>query len=375
MEFKKKFLIVFGTRPEALKMVSLIKELEKNTSSFQTKICVTAQHRDMLDQVLNTFSIKTDYDLDLMSKNQTLSKLTEKILNNFQKVLDEFKPDLVFVHGDTTTTFAVSLSCFYNMIRVAHIEAGLRTYNLMSPWPEEFNRQVTSKLSSLHFAPTLQSKKNLINENIPDASIVVTGNTIIDTLFLGLELINENKKIEIFFENKYDFNLKNKTVLITGHRRENFGDGFIHICDALVHLSSKFKNVNFVYPVHLNPNVKNVVEDKLNNIENIFLINPLGYLDFIFLMSKSYIILTDSGGIQEEAPSLNKPVLVMRNSTERPEALAYNKIKLVGTNKTKIIDEVSELINNNSYYKSFLKEGNPYGDGTAAKKIVEHLKS
>lgn len=374
MEFKKKFLIVFGTRPEALKMVSLIKELKNNTSSFQTKVCVTAQHRDMLDQVLNTFSIKTDYDLDLMSKKQTLSKLTEKILNNFQKVLDDFKPDLVFVHGDTTTTFAVSLACFYNRIRVAHIEAGLRTYDLMSPWPEEFNRQVTSKLSCLHFAPTLQSKKNLINENIPDASIVVTGNTIIDTLFLGLKLINENKKIAMSFENKYDFKLQNKTVLITGHRRENFGDGFIHICDALVHLSSNFKDVNFVYPVHLNPNVKNVVEDKLNNIDNIFLINPLGYLDFIFLMSKSYIILTDSGGIQEEAPSLNKPVLVMRNSTERPEALAYNKIKLVGTNKTKIIDEVSELINNDSYYKSFLKEGNPYGDGTAAKKIVEYLK-
>ena len=374
MESKKKFLIVFGTRPEALKMVPLIKELNNEYLEFQTKVCVTAQHRDMLDQVLNTFSIKADYDLDLMSKNQTLSKLTEKILKNFQKVLDNFNPDLVFVHGDTTTSFAISLACFYNRTKVAHVEAGLRTYDIMSPWPEEFNRQVTSKISSIHFAPTEQSKKNLIKENIPKESIVVTGNTIIDNLFLALNLIKENKKIALSFENKYNFNLKNKTILITGHRRENFGEGFINICDALAHLSLKFKNVNFIYPVHLNPNVKNIVEDKLANIDNIFLIEPLGYLEFVFLMSKSYIILTDSGGIQEEAPSLNKPVLVMRNSTERPEALAYNKVKLVGTNKTKIIFEVSELINNESYYKSFLKEGNPYGDGKAAKKIVKFLK-
>ncbi len=374
MESKKKFLIVFGTRPEALKMVPLIKELNNESLEFQTKVCVTAQHRDMLDQVLNTFSIKADYDLDLMSKNQTLSKLTEKILKNFQKVLDNFNPDLVFVHGDTTTSFAISLACFYNRTKVAHVEAGLRTYDIMSPWPEEFNRQVTSKISSIHFAPTEQSKKNLIKENIPKESIVVTGNTIIDNLFLALKLIKENKKIALSFENKYNFNLKNKTILITGHRRENFGEGFINICDALAHLSLKFKNVNFIYPVHLNPNVKNIVEDKLANIDNIFLIEPLGYLEFVFLMSKSYIILTDSGGIQEEAPSLNKPVLVMRNSTERPEALAYNKVKLVGTNKTKIIFEVSELINNESYYKSFLKEGNPYGDGKAAKKIVKFLK-
>lgn len=374
MESKKKFLIVFGTRPEALKMVPLIKELNNESLEFQTKVCVTAQHRDMLDQVLNTFSIKADYDLDLMSKNQTLSKLTEKILKNFQKVLDNFNPDLVFVHGDTTTSFAISLACFYNRIKVAHVEAGLRTYDIMSPWPEEFNRQVTSKISSIHFAPTEQSKKNLIKENIPKESIVVTGNTIIDNLFLALNLIKENKKIALSFENKYNFNLKNKTILITGHRRENFGEGFINICDALAHLSLKFKNVNFIYPVHLNPNVKNIVEDKLANIDNIFLIEPLGYLEFVFLMSKSYIILTDSGGIQEEAPSLDKPVLVMRNSTERPEALAYNKVKLVGTNKTKIIFEVSELINNESYYKSFLKEGNPYGDGKAAKKIVKFLK-
>ncbi len=374
MESKKKFLIVFGTRPEALKMVPLIKELNNESLEFQTKVCVTAQHRDMLDQVLNTFSIKADYDLDLMSKNQTLSKLTEKILKNFQKVLDNFNPDLVFVHGDTTTSFAISLACFYNRTKVAHVEAGLRTYDIMSPWPEEFNRQVTSKISSIHFAPTEQSKKNLIKENIPKESIVVTGNTIIDNLFLALNLIKENKKIALSFENKYNFNLKNKTILITGHRRENFGEGFINICDALAHLSLKFKNVNFIYPVHLNPNVKNIVEDKLANIDNIFLIEPLGYLEFVFLMSKSYIILTDSGGIQEEAPSLDKPVLVMRNSTERPEALAYNKVKLVGTNKTKIIFEVSELINNESYYKSFLKEGNPYGDGKAAKKIVKFLK-
>ena len=374
MVYKKRFLVVFGTRPEALKMVSLIKELKKSNNFFETKICVTAQHRGMLDQVLNTFSILPDYDLDLMSKNQTLSQLTERILANIDGVLDDFEPDMVFVHGDTTTTFATSLACFYKKIKVAHVEAGLRTHNLMSPWPEEFNRQVTTKLCSIHFAPTITSKNNLINEKVPKESIVVTGNTIIDTLFLGLEIVKEDQNIQSSFQKNHNFDLEDKTVLITGHRRENFGEGLINICDSLRDLSGKFRDVNFIYPVHMNPNVENIVKARLSGIKNVFLIKPLEYLDFIFLMSKAYIILTDSGGIQEEAPSLNKPVLVMRETTERPEAIKYNKVKLVGTNKEKIISEISKLINDKIYYNSFLKNVNPYGDGRAAKRIVDYLK-
>ena len=373
MGFKKKVLIVFGTRPEALKMVPLIKELKKFDADFETRVCVTAQHRDMLDQVLDTFSVTTDYDLDLMSKNQTLSTLTQKILLNIEGVIESFKPNLVFVHGDTTTTFAVSLACFYNKINVAHVEAGLRTYDLYSPWPEEFNRQATSKLSLLHFAPTVLSKNNLINEKIESDKVIVTGNTIIDALFMALEILRSTPNFEKQFLKKHNFNFENKIVLITGHRRENFGEGFINICNSIKILSEKFNNVNFVYPLHLNPNVKDVVQKKLHGIKNVHLIRPLEYLDFIFLMSNSYIILTDSGGIQEEAPSLNKPVLVMRNTTERPEALKFDKVKLVGTNSNKIIDEVSKLILDSNYYQKFLKNANPYGEGKAANKIVQYL--
>ena len=367
----RKFLIVFGTRPEALKMIPLVKELNK-TSGFQTKVCVTAQHRDMLDQVLETFDIKPDFDLNLMSKNQTLSDLTSKMLLQINPVLNSYKPDLVFVHGDTTTTFVVSLSCFYNRIDVAHVEAGLRTYNIFSPWPEEFNRQVTSKTSRFHFAPTDISKNNLLKEDISKNKILVTGNTIIDTLFLALDVI-KNKNLDLVFRNNFPFEFLKKIVLITAHRRENFGEGISNICDSILYLSKKYREINFVYPVHLNPNIKEIVLKKLSNLNNVYLIEPLDYLQFIFLMKESYVILTDSGGVQEEAPSLNKPVLVMRETTERPEAVKYGKVKLVGTRKDKIIDEVSKLIDNSDYYETFLKNANPYGNGTAAKQIVKFL--
>lgn len=372
MAYKKNFLIVFGTRPEALKMIPLIQKL-KNESVFQIKVCVTAQHRDMLDQVLDTFNIAPDFDLDLMSKNQTLSNLTSKILTGINTVLDSYKPDLVFVHGDTTTTFAISLACFYKKINIAHVEAGLRTNNLYSPWPEEFNRQITSKISAFHFSPTEKSKENLINENIPKKNIIVTGNTIIDTLYLALDIIKQ-KRLHIVYKENFMFDLAKKTVLITAHRRENFGSGISNICNAIHELSKKFKNINFVYPVHLNPNIKKIVEKELSNLHNVFLIEPLAYLEFIFLMNESSIILTDSGGVQEEAPSLNKPVLVMRDTTERPEAVEFGKVKLVGTNTDLIVNEVSKLLEDASYYESFLVNANPYGNGTASDQIVNFLK-
>ena len=372
MGYNKNLLIVFGTRPEALKMIPLIKKL-RNDSFFEIKVCVTAQHRDMLDQVLETFNIVPDFDLNLMSKNQTLSNLTSKILTGINSVLESFKPDLVFVHGDTTTTFAISLACFYKKINVAHVEAGLRTHDLYSPWPEEFNRQITSKISKYHFSPTENSKKNLINENIPNKNIIVTGNTIIDTLYLGLDLIKQ-KKLDILYKENFKFDLAKKTILITAHRRENFGLGISNICNAIHKLSKKFKTINFVYPVHLNPNIKEIVKKKLSNLHNVFLIEPLAYLEFIFLMNKSSIILTDSGGVQEEAPALNKPVLVMRDTTERPEAVEFGKVKLVGTNTNLIVNEVSKLLEDKLYYKSFLMNANPYGDGTASVQIINFLK-
>lgn len=373
MEFKKN-LVVFGTRPEALKMIPLIKSLNKNSSYFKTKVCVTAQHRDMLDQVLETFDVVPDYDLDIMSKNQNLSSITSKILIKFENVLNDYKPDLVFVHGDTTTTLAVSISCFYNKVKVAHVEAGLRTFNLKSPWPEEFNRQVTSKITNIHFAPTDNSKNNLIDEKVPQENILVTGNTIIDTLYLALDLINK-KNLNIDIESNFNFDFSKKNILITAHRRENFGEGILNICKAIQVLSKKYKDFNFIYPVHLNPNIKNTVEKKISNLHNVFLIEPLNYLEFVYIMSKSFIILTDSGGVQEEAPSLNIPVLVMRDTTERPEAVDFNKVKLVGTDTEKIINEVDNLIKNETYYDSFTQNVNPYGDGRAAEKIVEFIKN
>ncbi len=375
MGYKKKILVVFGTRPEALKMIPVIKELKNSKSNvyFITKICITGQHKEMLDQVLDLFKIKPDYDLNLMTHNQTLSSLTSKILISFQKVLKKFNPDLVLVHGDTNTTFSVSLSCFYNKISVGHVEAGLRTFNLNSPWPEEFNRQITSKLSNFHFAPTNLSRSNLLNENFSDKKIIVTGNTIIDTLFLTLKMLKKNKEVLNYFNTEHNINFDKKIILITGHRRENFGEGFLNICDALIKLSKKYPKIDFVYPVHQNPNVKNVVLSKLSQNKNIRLIQPLDYIKFVFLMSKSSIILTDSGGIQEEAPSLNIPVLVMRDTTERPEAIQYNKVKMVGTNTRKIVNEITNLLNDKKYYDSFLKKANPYGDGKSSEKIVKYL--
>jgi UDP-N-acetylglucosamine 2-epimerase (non-hydrolysing) len=375
MVFKKKILLVFGTRPEALKMYPIYKELNNHRNSFDTKICVTAQHREMLDSVLDRFKIRPDYDLDLMTAGQTLSELTSRILTNFNEVLIKFKPNLVLVHGDTTTTFSVSLSCFYNNVKVAHVEAGLRTNNLKSPWPEEFNRQVTSKVSSYHFAPTETSKTNLLNENITK-NVFVTGNSIIDTLFEALSEIKANKKLGKEIINKFNnFNISfdEKIILITGHRRENFGDGFNNICKAILNLANQYPDIQFVYPVHYNPNVKDVVFDLLNDIPNIYLIEPLEYFEFIFILSKSFIILTDSGGVQEEAPSLNIPVLVLRNTTERPEALEYGKVKLVGTDYDLIVNEVTSLISDKKYYNSFTKNKNPYGDGTTSKQIVQYL--
>lgn len=375
MVFKKKILLVFGTRPEALKMYPIYKELNNHRNTFDTKICVTAQHREMLDSVLDRFKIRPDYDLDLMTAGQTLSELTSRILTNFEEVLIKLKPDLVLVHGDTTTTFSVSLSCFYNNVKVGHVEAGLRTNNLKSPWPEEFNRQVSSKVSSYHFTPTETSKKNLLNENIIE-NVFVTGNSIIDTLFESLSEIKANKKLEKEIINKFNnvnISFDKKIILITGHRRENFGDGFNNICKAILNLANQYPDIQFVYPVHYNPNVKGVVFDLLKDVPNIYLIDPLEYFEFIFILSKSFIILTDSGGVQEEAPSLNIPVLVLRNTTERPEALEFGKVKLVGTDYDLIVNEVTRLISDQEYYNSFTKNKNPYGDGTTSKQIVKHL--
>ncbi len=376
----KKILIVFGTRPEAIKMAPLIKEFEKYPDIFDTKVCVTAQHRQMLDQVLNLFEIKPDYDLDIMKKNQNLYDVTSNALNGLKKVLEEVKPDMVFVHGDTTTTFATSLAAYYQKIDVAHIEAGLRTGDIYSPWPEEGNRKLTSCLTKYHFTPTPNSKQNLLNENIAENHIIVTGNTVIDALFLMIEKIKKDakikEKIDIVFQN-HSLKLKNgkKIILVTGHRRENFGEGFVNICEALKELALKNRDIDIIYPMHLNPNVRKTVERILADIENIFLIEPLEYEPFVYLMSKSYMILTDSGGIQEEAPSLGKPVLVMRNTTERPEAIKSGTVKLVGTDKEVIIEEVTKLLNSKDIYNSMSKAANPYGDGKACSKIVGFLKS
>ncbi len=380
MKLKKKILIVFGTRPEAIKMAPLVKAFENYQSDFDTKVCVTAQHREMLDQVLDIFEIHPAYDLDLMKKNQDLYDVTSNILLSFKEVLDDFSPDLVLVHGDTTTTFSVSLSCYYKKIAVGHVEAGLRTGNIYSPWPEEVNRKLTGVIANYHFAPTEKSKENLLKENVHSDQIVVTGNTVVDALFLALNKIEQNNSLKqrLALETETvlpNVNLeKDKIVLITGHRRENFGEGFRNICAAIKELANKFKETTFVYPVHLNPNVKGPVNELLTGISNVRLIAPLGYLSFIHLMSKSYLILTDSGGIQEEAPSLGKPVLVMRDTTERPEAVTAGTVKLVGTDKNLIISEVSKLIEDSAYHEQMSEAVNPYGDGKACKRIIAHLK-
>lgn len=374
----KKILVVFGTRPEAIKMAPLVLALKKYPNLIDVKICVTAQHREMLDQVLDIFDIVPDYDMNIMQPNQDLYDVTEKILHGIKMVFLEYIPDLVIVHGDTTTAFTTALSAFYQKIAIAHIEAGLRSGDIFSPWPEEANRKLITQLTQYHFSPTKQNKKNLLLENVKESSIYVTGNTVIDALLWMVEKIANDHvyrmKIEEGILSHYDrFSIEKKYVLITGHRRENFGGGFIDICEAIRELASSYPEVDFVYPVHLNPNVQKPVYDILNDLDNVYLIKPLEYEAFVHLMSRSYLILTDSGGIQEEAPSLGKPVLVMRENTERPESLESGTVKLVGTDRQKIVAETSKLLDDASEYEKMKKAINPYGDGTAATKIVKAI--
>ncbi len=372
----KKILIVFGTRPEAIKMAPLVKALQTETS-LEAKVCVTAQHREMLDQVLAIFNITPDYDLNLMKAGQDLYDITSGVLLGMKDVLLDYRPDIVLVHGDTTTTFATSLAAFYQKIKVGHVEAGLRTGNIYSPWPEEANRQLTSQITTYHFAPTSTSKQNLLNENVLEKNIVITGNTVIDALFLALDKIKNDKTLENnildFIKTQYLFNPDRKIILVTGHRRENFGQGFINICESLKTLVQTNSDLDIVYPVHLNPNVQKPVNEILSNTRNVFLIDPLQYEPFIYLMNLAHFIITDSGGVQEEAPSLGKPVLVMRDTTERPEALEAGTVKLVGTEPEKIIKEAQKLLNDEDEYKKMSQAHNPYGDGKACSRIVEFL--
>jgi UDP-N-acetylglucosamine 2-epimerase (non-hydrolysing) len=374
----KKILLVFGTRPEAIKMAPLVRAFQAENQAFETKVCVTAQHREMLDQVLSLFEIKTDFDLNVMQPNQDLYDITSNILIGMKAVFQTYRPDFIFVHGDTTTTFAVSLAAFYEKILVGHIEAGLRTGNLYSPWPEEANRKLTSQLTCYHFAPTAQSQDNLLKENVAPDKIVVTGNTVIDAL-----LLMKNKlETDILFREKVHQSIKQKGfdpeeaefILVTGHRRENFGQGFIDICTALKTIALERPNINIVYPVHLNPNVRKPVNELLTGVKNVYLIEPLEYEAFIYLMSLSKLIITDSGGVQEEAPSLGKPVLVMRDTTERPEAVDAGTVKLVGTNAQRIISETNNLLDNQQAYEIMTKAHNPYGDGKACERIINFMK-
>lgn len=381
----KKVLLVFGTRPEAIKMAPLVKELQKQKERIETVVCVTGQHREMLDQALEIFDIKPDYDLNIMKRGQDLYDVTARVLTGMREVLKEIKPDIVLVHGDTTTSTAAALAAFYQQIPVGHVEAGLRTHNIYSPWPEEMNRLLTGRLATYHFSPTPLSRNNLIKESINDRNIIVTGNTVIDALYWVVDKIKNNKELDNELESVlskagYDVNrLDNgkKLVLITGHRRENFGDGFINMCTAIKDLTVKYPNVDFVYPMHLNPNVRKPIHEvfgeDLSGLKNMFFIEPLEYLSFVYLMEKSSIVLTDSGGIQEEAPGLGKPVLVMRDTTERPEALDAGTVKLVGTDYNKIVNEVSSLIDDKTAYEKMSKAVNPYGDGLACRRIVNAL--
>lgn len=369
-DFKsKKILFIFGTRPEAIKMAPVIKSFQKE-SCFETRICITAQHREMLDQVLHFFELQPDYDLDLMQKNQDLATLTSRALVALKVPFEDFKPDLVLVHGDTTTTMTASLAAFYAGIKVGHVEAGLRTFNLQSPFPEELNRQFTSKIADFHFAPTQQAQANLIAENISEEEIVITGNTVIDAL---QETVLKIKKLKPSFAAGIPFESK-KIILVTGHRRENFGDGMQRVCNVLKEIALAREEVHFVYPVHLNPNVQTVVEKTLGGVSNISLIAPLEYPDFVWLLNESYFIITDSGGVQEEAPSLGKPVIVTRDTTERPEAVNAGTVKLVGTNTEQLKTEVLDLIDNVEAYKKMSSAHNPYGDGKAAQRIVNFVK-
>ena len=381
----RKVLLVFGTRPEAIKMAPLVMELQKQKERIETVVCVTGQHRELLDQVLEIFDIKPDYDLNIMKRGQDLYDVTARVLTGMREVLKEIKPDIVLVHGDTTTSTAAALAAFYQQIPVGHVEAGLRTHNIYSPWPEEMNRLLTGRLATYHFSPTPLSRNNLIKESINDRNIIVTGNTVIDALYWVVDKIKNNKELDNELESVlskagYDVNrLDNgkKLVLITGHRRENFGDGFINMCTAIKDLTIKHPNVDFVYPMHLNPNVRKPIHEvfgeDLSGLKNMFFIEPLEYLSFVYLMEKSSIVLTDSGGIQEEAPGLGKPVLVMRDTTERPEALNAGTVKLVGTDYNKIVNEVSSLIDDKAAYEKMSKAVNPYGDGLACGRIVNAL--
>ena len=389
----KKVLLVFGTRPEAIKMAPLVKKFQEN-SEFQTMVCVTAQHREMLDQVLDIFEIKPDYDLNIMKQGQDLYDITSRVLLGLRDVLNETNPDFVLVHGDTTTSTAAALAAFYKQIPVVHVEAGLRTNNIYSPWPEEMNRRMTGRLATYHLAPTELSRQNLLKENVDNQNIIITGNTVIDALFWVVNKIKEDDNLASTLQkniknNGYDVNRisrkdartcvsTRKLILITGHRRENFGEGFRNICNAIKTLSIKYPSVDFVYPMHLNPNVRKPISEifgqENEKLSNTFFIEPLDYLNFIFLMEKADIILTDSGGIQEEAPSLGKPVLVMRNNTERPEALEAGTVKLVGTDYDKIVNEVSQLLESEDSYNKMSKAVNPYGDGLACERIVNFMK-
>lgn len=378
-------MLVFGTRPEAIKMAPLVREFQKRPDKFKTIVCVTGQHRQMLDQVLEIFEIRPDYDLNIMKQGQDLYDVTARVLTGMRDVLKESQPDVVLVHGDTTTSTAAALAAFYQQIPVGHVEAGLRTHNIYSPWPEEMNRQITGRIATFNFAPTPLSKSNLLAEGVAEDKITVTGNTVIDALYIVIDKIKNNKKLDEELEKTlkhagYDVNRfanGRKLVLITGHRRENFGDGFISMCKAIKTLTEKYHDVDFVYPMHLNPNVRKPIHEEfgenLKGLGNMFFIEPLEYLSFVYLMEKSDIVLTDSGGIQEEAPGLGKPVLVMRNTTERPEALEAGTVKLVGTDYYKIVNEVSALLDNPEIYDAMSKAVNPYGDGHACERIINAL--
>ena len=382
---KKTILLVFGTRPEAIKMAPLVKALQTQPEKFKTIVCVTGQHREMLDQVLAIFDIQPDYDLNIMKQGQDLYDVTSRVLLGIRDVLKEANPDIVLVHGDTTTSTAAALAAFYLQIPVGHVEAGLRTHNIYSPWPEEMNRQITGRITTHHFAPTPLAKQNLLNENVREDQIIVTGNTVIDALYMVVDKIKNDAELQkglsnILREAGYDtsrLESNRRLVLITGHRRENFGDGFISMCTAMKDLSEKYPEVDFVYPMHLNPNVRKPIHEvfgeDLTKYDNFFFIEPLEYLSFVYLMEKSTIVLTDSGGIQEEAPGLGKPVLVMRDTTERPEALESGTVHLVGTNYDKIVSEVSTLLDDAEAYERMSKAVNPYGDGHACERICDYL--
>lgn len=382
----KKVMLVFGTRPEAIKMAPLVKAFQNYANDFETIVCVTGQHRQMLDQVLDLFEIKPDYDLNIMKQGQDLYDVTSRVLLGLRDVLKESSPDVVLVHGDTTTSTAAALAAFYQQIAVGHVEAGLRTHNIYSPWPEEMNRQITGRIATYNFSPTPLSRENLVAEGVAEDKITVTGNTVIDALYQVVDKIKNNTKLnaelyDLLKKSGYDVSRLcdgKKMVLITGHRRENFGDGFISMCRAIKSLTEKYPDVDFVYPMHLNPNVRKPIHEvfgeDLSNLGNMFFIEPLEYLSFVFLMEKSSIVLTDSGGIQEEAPGLGKPVLVMRDTTERPEALSAGTVKLVGTDYDKIVGEVSALLENSAYYNEMSHAVNPYGDGKACERIINALR-